>query len=76
MKKKKPSLKEARFAFEGIVAYWEGRMAKGDPLFDQWMVDALEAAQDGIAVLDRLQECGYKTGIRESGKRVAEIFHD
>lgn len=60
--------KDARRMFQEQVDYWEGRMSLGDPLFDQWMVDAYEAARDGLRVMDRLQEAGVRTGIRAAAR--------
>jgi hypothetical protein len=58
----RPTLRDARQAFQEQVDYWETRMFYGDPLFDQWMVDALEASKEGLAALDKLEEAGATTG--------------
>lgn len=61
-KKKTPSLIDARRAFQNIKDYWDDRIRIGDPLFDQWMVDSLNSAKEGLALLDRMQDNGHETG--------------
>lgn len=39
------SLEQALEAADFITVYFENRMAVGDPLFDQWMVDALDSSR-------------------------------
>lgn len=39
------SLEQALEATDFITIYFENRMAVGDPLFDQWMVDALDSSR-------------------------------
>jgi len=60
--KKKHPLRDARIAFQDQVDYWDTRMFYGDPLFDQWMVDALEASKEGLLALDKLETAGAYTG--------------
>lgn len=40
------SLEQAVEAADAITVYFENRMALGDPLFDQWMVDALDSSRE------------------------------
>ena len=56
------TLRDARRALQAQVDYWETRIFYGDPLFDQWMVDALGAARDGVTALDKLEALGADTG--------------
>ena len=56
-------LREARIGLINVRNYFVGRMNKGDPLFDQWMVDALEASQEGLKNLDKLEDA---LGVPES----------
>ena len=53
---------EIRRGFQAFLDYWDGRIRIGDPLFDQGMHDAREAAIDGLAVMDKLEKAGYNTG--------------
>ncbi len=54
------SLKEVHASLQAYVNYWEGRIANGDLLLDQWMCDAYEAAKEALAAVDRI---GVATGI-------------
>ena len=64
MSEKIPDLTAARIAFQDIVEYTCLRQHNGDLFFDGH--DDFDAALEGLAVLDRLQEIGYDTGIRKT----------
>lgn len=53
---------------QSVVDYFDGRMAAGDPLLDQWMPDSYEAAKEIIRQLDILEACGWRTGITKPAK--------
>lgn len=60
--RKPATLTDARKAFQNVKNYWDSRIRIGDPLFDQWMVDSLESAEEGLALLDRMETLGHETG--------------
>jgi hypothetical protein len=59
---KHATLRDAREAFQRDLDYWNTRRFNGDPLFDQWMVDAVEADENGLAMLNWLEDLGADTG--------------
>lgn len=63
--KKNRQARAARRYFQDGVDYWEGRIALGDPLFDQHMVDSYEAAKQGIDALNKLEVIGIDTGMND-----------
>ena len=64
-KLKVPSPREMRLGFQEQLDYWDDRMRHGDPLFDQYMVDARDYAIEGLVLMDKFEEIGYDTGKSE-----------
>lgn len=54
------SIENAIESAEAITAYFENRIAMGDPLFDQWMVDALDASREASKNLKKIVKAMYK----------------
>lgn len=59
---KAASPQEIRAGLQEYLDYWDRRILLGDPLFDQWMVDAYEATKKGLEAMDALEEAGIPTG--------------
>lgn len=67
-------LREARIGLIGVRNYIVGRMNNGDPLFDQWMVDALELSQAGLHNLDKLEDALGVRNCEEIRKEVNKLL--
>lgn len=59
---KAASPKEIRAGLQEHLDYWDRRILAGDPLFDQWMVDAYEATKEALAAMDKMEAAGIDTG--------------
>ena len=59
---KAASPKEIRAGLQEHLDYWDRRILAGDPLFDQWMVDAYNATKEALAAMDKMEAAGIDTG--------------
>lgn len=71
-----PTLAHARLALSEQREYWEMRKRTEDPFFQEETSEAEKAVYDALDALDRLQEAGYPTGIREAEHAMARRWSD